>query len=508
MTKLNLSTIIKYNNWEKLNDMHSLINNKNYHMLLCTSIRYHSKECFDILIAHPKNKEYINTLSGYHYISFVFENYINGPNKSNEYYIDKIFPLVAFINSESIEYILKNTNLFGKFFNNIDISESSLNYLFRQICMNNNVEIFNIVYNHIKNNPNHFPFFNNGWVNKNILYNCLIFDNVEVLKVLNELKHNIDHVLWDNIQISSLVLSLVDATNKTHDLKCFKYLITKTTTDQNLLWSVHLRLKQYPYCNQFYKLNINWDFNYDKLNELTPLNNMENLEQNNNPELTNENLGLQILNDDDFYNGFIDFNNFESVVNILYNLTQMQLTNPDPKVKKYLENINKIPNIDIINNLTFYLCLLVKHSIIIKRRIKRKQIIIDKIIKTLKIIEYFKINKLSTYNPIIKINEHMEPNAKKIFKKVILFLAKLSYDIPDNIKTELFPKIFTKKEITNWDTMIKSYNEDLILKNIKNINKSSMKYRPKYKRSKMVLEQDDDELDDEEQNDVNNDIEL
>ncbi len=510
MIKQKLSTIIKFNNWEKLNDMYSLINNKNYIMLLCTSIKYHSKECFDILISHPKNKDYINTLSSYHYITLVFENYINGPNKSNEYYIEKVFPELALINSYSMNYIIQNTNLFAKIYNNIIKSELSLNYLLCQICMNNSIDIFNNVFNHIKNNQNHFPFFNNNWVNKIILYNCLIFDNVEVLKVLDNFGYNIDYVLTGNIKISSLVLSLSDIDNKMYDLKCFKYLITKTTTEQNLLWSVHLNLKHFNYCNHFYKLTTNWDFNYDKFKELDPINNMVDLEEPYyNLELTNENLGLAMLNEDDFNNGFIDIYNFERSINILYSLIQTQTQTPNLKIKKYLENINKIPNIDIIDQISFYLCIIIQNISIIKRKLKRKNKL-DKLIKILKIIAYFKTNKLSTYNPIIKINEYIQPKTKTLIKNIIYFLTKLSYDIPDNIKPELIQKIFTKREIKNWEIIIKSQSEDFILKNIKNIRRvSSIKYKYKTTPSNNVIvddESDELEQNEPEQNDI--DIEL
>ena len=66
-------------------------------------------QIFDILIGLSNAREWINKRQ--RGIKQIFINYEQAPNKSNEYYINKFFPLLAYFSAYNISSIVKNSLL-------------------------------------------------------------------------------------------------------------------------------------------------------------------------------------------------------------------------------------------------------------------------------------------------------------------------------------------------------------------------------------------------------------
>ncbi len=103
-----LSNFVKYNNWEKLEENIQSVTSQNYSGLVVLSVIHHCKECFDILVNLPNAREWINNIRTRHGFYKIFENYQQAPNVFNKYYVDKIFPLLAFLSTSHIDIYLRN----------------------------------------------------------------------------------------------------------------------------------------------------------------------------------------------------------------------------------------------------------------------------------------------------------------------------------------------------------------------------------------------------------------
>lgn len=497
-----LSNYTIYNNWEKLSEDSSLISEKNFSGLVERSVKYHSKECFDILIQHPNTREWLSKYP--RKLTCIFDNYVNAPNNLNEYYLNKVLPFIAVLNFRSIEKIISNTQLFSKIFTKLKNDEKTIKHLFIQIIGTNNIETFKYIYNWVKSNPQNFPFFNNNWINSNILYCCLEQDNIEILKELEKDGLNLSIVNVGFTPVPSLIISLLNKNiniNRRYrsryckrpekNFECFKYLLNKgITTDQNLLWSAILKIDDSSCCLvDYFHLNVNWPFDFSRYQ-----NDDINLIQQVHNVITPENL-LAELTEEPVYP---DFWMWEQIIDIIYYLVK---TVPlVPQIKNHITNMNTINNFDIVEKLCVNMFKSIKeietptknyrwrHS---SWRKRQKKIKVAYLIKTLEIIQYFKENKLTNFNPLTMIGDNVHIKKKTTLRKIIIYLMKLGYASSDDFKTNVIPKVFTKKEVKDLDkTLEKSKLDDmfkLIKKNISGNKLGNISARKSRKANVLIV---------------------
>jgi hypothetical protein len=494
-----LSNYVIYNNWEKLDEDFSLINEKNLSNLVEKAVKYHSKECFDILIKHPNIREWISKYPKK--ISYIFENFVNAPNYLNEYYVNNILPYIAVLNYKSIEHIINNHLLFSKIFTKLKNDENTIKHLFIQLITSNNIDSYKYIYNSIKSNPLNFSFFNNNWINSNILFVCLEQDKLEILKELEKDNQNLSTVNIGFTQIPSLIISLLNRNinwgykrmyNFKHEKKfeCFEYLLSKNiNTEHNLLWSTILDIDNSSYCLiDYFPLNIDWPFNFTKFS-----NDNINLIQQVHTILNPQNL-LIILEQNNNLNNSYNFYMWRQILDLIYYL--IKTVNSIPQIKNYINNINNIPNFDIIEALCINIFKSIKeienpirttyrngrH----KWRRRQKNIKSHYLLRALQTIKYFKENKLSAFNPLTMINNYIEIKSKSILKQIIIYLIKLDYTVSQDFKTNVISKVFTKKEIKEFDKTIKKSKLDNIYKTIKK-NISEMKQSVRITRKSRIV---------------------
>ncbi len=506
-----LSTWVKYNNWESLEENIGSVNSNNFTSLLVGSVKYHSKECFDILIGLPNAREWINKRQ--RGIKNVFINYEQAPNKSNEYYVNKVLPLLAYINTYNISSTLNNSFLFDKIFSRIIKDKYSILDLMSKIIDESNFEQFVKVFDYLKSNQNLYPFFTNEWIQTNILYFGLIFDNVEVVKYLDENGLLPEYLTINTFQVSPLVLALtnIKATywrrkNKKYNhnqSKCFEYLIDKkVNSNQNLLWSVFIDMFDTTFIDT-YEFENDWGFDFATLQNERFENNFREPQQ----PLSNENLGLKlILNNDDDYDDeilvqeYFDSYQWDSIITLLDYL--FEFSNSNSHVKNITKNILNVPNIDFIKNFT--MCILEKsknveaYGTISKRtrrstwRSQRNKMKLERICQALNVAKYIKENKLlnADTNPhansspfdFIKIDKKLKNNT--LVKKILLFICKL-YPVTEDISKNILAKIFTKTELKSLTKTLEKTDFDDLIKDIK-LSKRRSKTKGKKSSKKKV----------------------
>jgi hypothetical protein len=463
MNNITLISIIKYNNYELLSKNINKINSNNYIKLLATSFEYHSKECFDILTNHTLSKEWLNQINrnNIKLLPSMFEMYIFGPNIQNEYYLDKILSSLALFTHHSIKILVSDLQLFQKVFMKIDKCELFFRVSFYFCSKYNKFDIFKFLIEYLRNN-NQYSFLNNEWVQRFILFYCLIYDCIDILRELDILGYNISSCIKDDKKVESIIVSLYRVTNKfTYDTKCFDYLISKNiTTNKNLLCAYIIdnclfedMIEPYDYYSkELFKLENDFNFNYNNIEFPS----IENYNVSNDDILNNETLITHIQN------GYVIFNT--RTLNMLID----KLDNP--LIKQLTQNIFNIENIDIFREIAVSILKSIntqKLYINNLRSNKYKKLVVNfykmEILNLMKICKYVKENNLSNYNPLdIQIFECKKN--KKLCKNIIKYLIKLSYELPNEIK-KLY---FTKNEIKNLDKIIKAETINDLLKNIKN----------------------------------------
>jgi hypothetical protein len=489
-----LSNYAIYNNWEKLDENSSLINEKNFSSLVEKAVKYHSKECFDILIQHQNAREW---LSKYPIkLTYVFQNFVNAPNNQNEYYLNKVLPFIAVLNNRSIEKIMENLQLFSKIFTKLKKDEKTIKHMFVQVISRNNIETFKYIYNWIKSNPQNFPFFNNNWVSSNILFACLEQDNLEILKELEKDVQNLSTVNIGLTQVPSLIISLLNKNmnwrygNKIRyyfgqnekKFECFKYLLNKgITTEQNLIWSAVLEVDDSSWWVDYFHLNIDWSFDFSKYQ-----NDDINLIHQVHDVINSENLLVKLTE----YTELDDFWLWKQVLDIIqYLIKTVPIVS---KIKNYLSNINTIQDVDIIEKLCVVLLKLVKdiESPLYRRTIwkrKQKKIKGDYLLCTLEIIRYFKENKLTNFNLLNIIEDYTQIKNKTTLRQIVIYLMKLGYVASDDFKNNIVPKIFTKKEVKDLDKIVEKSKLDEILKTIKMNVSNTKQYKRKSRKSQVLV---------------------
>lgn len=463
-----LQQFIKYNNWEKLQDNLSDINPYYFCRLLSNAVKYHSKECFDVLIGISNIKELINKNS--YRLKFIFINYQMAPNLVNEYYINKIIPHMALVDSNVLPDIIKIPNIFVLFFNKLDKNKDTIMTILESCIQMNLIESFQIVFSYLKTTKP--DYFTNELIQKNIMYWVLLFDSIDILKYLESEQYDISKTS----QFDSLIICIKTKPNTN---KCFQYLVSKNyETNQNILWRLFIKeYLNYPLTEwNYYKLNVDWNFVYPENNHL----NLFKLEEGNlftDNEFNQEQINqpkppINLASLSDFLNQPDEFKYYDDkIVEIIYYLIE---NSNKPNVKNIIDTINTIPNYDLVEKIIVYLLeyinyVLSRNRYIIYNRY-RKSIKAEKIkliIKIFQIMKYFKTNNLSTYDPFTKIVEIKLIKNKNLVKDIVYSLNKLGYQIVSEQKDQILASIFTKKEIKNMDSLLSKTSFDTFLKQLK-----------------------------------------
>jgi hypothetical protein len=94
----------------------------------------------------------------------VFENYYNGPNKLNEYYVIKLLEMIEYIETINIKYLMINKNIFHMVFNKLVKTKSSVISIIRKICQSDDVDAFLLVHNFMNENNQIYPFYSNAFI--------------------------------------------------------------------------------------------------------------------------------------------------------------------------------------------------------------------------------------------------------------------------------------------------------------------------------------------------------
>ena len=505
-----LSTCVKYNNWNELENNISAISAHNFTTLLVWSVKYHSKECFDILIGLPNAREWINKRQ--RGIKQIFINYEQAPNKSNEYYVDKVLPILAYFSSYNIYYVVTNSLLLDKIFERMIKNEHTIKDLLHNIIETANIEQFLKIFGYMKMNQTMYPFFTNQWIQTHIITTALIFDNVDIIIHLDQLNLNLitDYLNINNYPVSILVLALVNKKRsywnyynmkkKKTNSKCFEYLIDKKiSSNQNLIWSVFIYDSISSNFIEYYELENDWNFDFSTINNeiynnvLIDFNqslSKENLSlkfieiyiDGNNDENNDENIheNIDVNNDEnDQPNQFIeiyDDHNWENIITVIEYLFEYSKNNNH--LKNIIKNILDVPNLNFVKNFTLSILNMVAYIELTgnhrsRRKVwrnKRNKNYLNKIVQTLNILKYIEENKLSNHNPFDFIKIDKKFKNLKILKDIMLFISKI-YPITDDINNNILSKIFTKTELKSFTNTIGKISFDNILKNVKSSTK-------------------------------------
>lgn len=444
--KMNLLKYVAYNNHEKLNE-NKLYIPKKFRSLLIASVKYHSKECFDIIIDNDMIITILNKCP--HSITSIFENFVLAPNDSNKYYVDKILPLLTVITSNSMNYIVNNLYLFQNIFNKLGKNENMFIHLFDIICSQDSISTYQYMYNYMVSN--NYVFFNASWINRHILIPCLVADSINILKELDTNNINITSIIIsENKSISSLIISLASVYHfKKNNVECFDYLLTKNhNIEQNLLWIFVIR-PFYSCDKEYFKLAVQQYENpeIEEANDMIPdhITKLDDI-----GDFTDVNLRNKII---EYYmdEEYVSYHTSEIIKllhtiilkahnNIVKNLLQKTITIPDVNI---IEDITKniFDNIESITNIK-------KHyrrhrvNILIKRRMK-------KITTSINIIKYFKTYCCDNivYNPLQVENITINSTQKKLVKQTILDFIDMKFTISNDFKTTVLEKLFTKNQV-------------------------------------------------------------
>jgi hypothetical protein len=439
--KMNVLKYVAYNNYDKLNENKQYIPSK-FKNLFIGSIKHHSKECFDIIITDNNICKFLNR--HYHSISCVFQNYIMAPNENNKYYVDKILPLLSIISYNSMIYIVQDMYLFQNIFNMIEKDEDTFIYLLEIIITKDNVKSFKHIYNYLVNG--NYLFFNDNWINKNILLQCMINDSINILKELESIGKDITNIIVNNKNLSSLIVSLThifyyNYSNKM-PVKCFDYLLTNI--NQNLLWIVIIR-PLHGCEREYFKLENMPCENIMPISDDYMPNNIMDLDELG--VFTDTNLSNYILNHIDD----IDY----MILQITRLLDFMISKEANDIIKDQLQKIILIPNLNLIERITKDIFNMIETIAVSKKICKGRRgtkIVAKKIKKiniSMNIILYYKTKfpQLVQYNPLQEDNININSKSKTLLKQTILDFIDMKFNISDSFKTNVLEKLFSNNII-------------------------------------------------------------
>ncbi len=512
-----LAQFVKYNNWEKLDENIQAVTESNYATLVTAAVVYHSKECFDILMKHQNKIPWINKSRGHWKQKKIFENYHYGPNKLNQYYLEKVFELYEYTERENFKFLLTNKNIFHGTFNKIVKTPSSIKAVFNEICKSDDVEAFFLVDKYMRDNVQTYTFYNNSFVINNLVSMSISYGAIGIIKQLHQLGFDLSKIKYKNQDVSSVVFSLGFMGSENEEA-VFEFLYEQyPNQNQNLLWSNFIHWDWTDSCDYFVQLSFPWeptvdfvklmddyrDYNQDDPNEVFV-------------QLTHDNLVLKIqtiinalIQDDALDEVQYHFSTLFSTLDYLIKLIPKY-----PQLTNQLKSMLNIPGIDMGKLICYYLYgtfSSIQHEKMRKssryyrrsrrfRNFKTKQHV-EKLDQTFNIVKFLKENKISEHNVLqVEYFTKYLTQTKQYLKVILAHLMKLGFVVTDEFKKEIVEKVFTKAELKSLDTTVKNLKSTGFVSDIKGVVKPKKIRKSKSRKGKgkkPVPAMDDVDSDDE-----------
>jgi hypothetical protein len=209
--------LIQYNNYDELDKIikNTKINlklpNRKGHYLIPTTIKYRSKECFELLV---ESKYFDSSNSNLNGLSIAIEYYCNAPNESNLYYLMMLL-------NKNVKFEL---NVFSIIFN-YGFPEIFNEYLLNILNQDNFLKIFSYsVLNISALNKVINIGINYNFINEEIACKCLICARTNFYEIISEfvnnninvftIKENVLKYFHKNLDSPSIIKYLVDNVNK------------------------------------------------------------------------------------------------------------------------------------------------------------------------------------------------------------------------------------------------------------------------------------------------------
>ena len=512
-----LSQFVKHNNWEKLDENIQMVSENNFTSLVSTSVVYHSKECFDILMKLPNRINWINKQRGHWKLRRIFENYAYGPNKSNEYYLAKTLEILEYIDTAVISNLLVNKSIFHMVFEKIVKTKSALSAVIYRVCENDDIEAFMLIHKFLSDNIQEYSFYTNDFVINCVLFEAICSGAINIIKKLHELGYNLSKIKHRGQDVSTLVLTLTrinDIQDNKSDM-VFKFLYGKYPQfTQNILWAN--RIAEYNYSDSydyFLKLNFNWvpTVDFSKI--------LEDYVNNYVPQpiqaLTQDNLILQfqttineILADGDYSEAHYYFSDLIHILDYLIGLGSEY-----PEITQYLKTVLILPEINLMelicsivysslksihNNYLGFTSKYYRRSRRIRMRSRRIKSAGEKLEGSFNIVRFMKLNKLSDFNPLRL--EYFDGNlskGKQYTKLILSHLMNMGFPVSDEFKKSVVDKVFNKTELKSLDTTIKLLKAENFAKDLRAVGKPKKTAKKRTSKKKVhVPAMDDSDSDD------------
>ena len=508
-----LSLYVKHNNWEKLEENIQMVTENNFNTLITTSVIYHCKECFDILNKLPNRIKWINKERTHWKLRKIFENYAYGPNKSNEYYLVKIFEIMEYIDVHIIKTLLVNKNIFHMVFARLVKNKQSITALINKIIDKDDVEAFMLIHNFLLDNTEQYPFYSNGFVIDTVLFFAICYNATNIVKKLHGLGYNLSKVKYQGQDVSTLLLTLSQGYTSDSDTM-FKFLYEKyPQLTQNILWCNWFTDGWGLNYGYYLALNFDWEPTVD-FTKLANDYNQDNDGQQQMGALTQDNLILEfqtIINEmlDQEGNYLESYYYFQTMMNTLDYL--IGLTPEHPEITQYLKTILVLPGIDLMQ----IICSMVNGSlkslntsssshyknyrrtrrlIMRSRRVRIAGEILESVFN---IVRFMKTHKLGDFNPLQL--EYFADNitkGKQYSKLILAHLMHMGFAVSDEFRKSVVEKVFNKTELKSLETTIKLLKAENFAKELKAIGKpkKTAKKRTSKKRVQVPAMDDSDDL--------------
>ena len=147
--------------------------------LIYQAIQYRAKECFDLLVNIPNYETLLK--SDFNGLTIACQYYINAPNPSNEYYINKMLSVNAYVGLNVLVIALENFELFKILFTMANKESKPIQYLMSKCILFKKLNIFTYLHNYVITTEN---------ININmddIINESIGCDNVSILSYLSDL---------------------------------------------------------------------------------------------------------------------------------------------------------------------------------------------------------------------------------------------------------------------------------------------------------------------------------
>lgn len=141
--------------------------------LIYRAIEVRALKTFDLLMGIPEINVFSNTSGYINGISIALKYYMEAPNISNKYYLDRLLQKNIHIDVYTIYESIKNEELFTMLFNRINKTENNIKSILSRIISNDNIDMLKKMYEYIESND--IEYYKDH--NKNI-FNNKIFEIV------------------------------------------------------------------------------------------------------------------------------------------------------------------------------------------------------------------------------------------------------------------------------------------------------------------------------------------